>query len=201
MHLESLENRCLLAPLVEVGSQPDGGLSGKIVYLHAGHGWTADNLGNGSWTTQRGELFEMVEDLGNQDQMTFLADYLFRAGATVVPLRPVGHQPAEVVLDNDDAGVSFTGPWSVSSAGVYFGAAGDVPYRFATTSTVETAVARYQPQLAHGRILSRLCLGDVRQQSRQRPAVSSPSRRGRHRSHGQSPAGGQWTRLFGNVLL
>ena len=32
----------------------------------------------------------MIEDLGNQDQMTFLADYLFRAGATVVPMRPVG---------------------------------------------------------------------------------------------------------------
>ena len=50
----------------------------------------------------------MIEDLGNQDQMTFFADYLFRAGATVVPLRPVGHQPNEVVLDNDDTEVIFS---------------------------------------------------------------------------------------------
>ena len=71
----------------------------------------------------------MIEDLGNVDQMTFLADYLFRAGATVVPLRPVGHQTNEVVLDNDDAGVTFAGAWSNSTATVYFGSAGDVPYR------------------------------------------------------------------------
>ncbi len=59
--------------------------------------------GNGEWSFQRGPGHEMIEDLGNIDQMTFLVDYLFRAGATVVPLRPVGHQTNEVVLDNDDA--------------------------------------------------------------------------------------------------
>ena len=89
----------------------------------------------------------MIEDLGNQDQSTFFADYLFRAGATVVPLRPVGHQPNEVVLDNDDAGVSFVGNWSDSSANVYYGDVGDVPYRFASTSATETAFARYQPDI------------------------------------------------------
>jgi hypothetical protein len=90
----------------------------------------------------------MVEDLGNQDQMTFLADYLFRAGATIAPLRPVGYQPLEVVLDNDDAGVTFSGAWTNSTSSIYFGSAGDVPYRFATTSATETAVARYRPEIA-----------------------------------------------------
>ena len=42
----------------------------------------------GAWSSQRPRLLGMIEDLGNQDQMSFLADYLFRAGATVVPLRP-----------------------------------------------------------------------------------------------------------------
>lgn len=135
------------AGLVPVGTQPAGGLSGKIAYLHAGHGYTADNSGSGAWSFQRGELFEMIEDLGNQDQMNFLADYLFRAGATVVPLRPVGHQPNEVVLDNDDAGVSFVGSWSNSSSTIFFGSAGDVPFRFANTSATETAYARYRPTL------------------------------------------------------
>ncbi len=146
---QPLEPRQLLSsvPLVPVGEQPDGGLSGKVVYLHGGHGYTADNLGSGSWGTQRPNLNGMVEDLGNQDQMTFLADYLFNAGATVVPLRPVGHQPFEVVLDNDDAGVTFTGGWSNSSANLYFGSPGDVPYRFASTSATETAVATYRPNL------------------------------------------------------
>lgn len=147
---EPLEPRLALAAagLIEVGSQPAGGLDGKIVYLHAGHGYTANNVGNGAWTTQRGLGLGMVEDLGNKDQMDFLADYLFRAGATIVPLRPVGHQTNEVVLDNDDQGVTFHGNWSNSTtASVYFGSAGDIPYRFATTSTAETAYARYRPNL------------------------------------------------------
>jgi hypothetical protein len=135
------------AGLVDVGVQPQGGLSDKIVYLHGGHGYTADNEGSGAWSFQRSELFEMIEDLGNVDQMTFLADYLFRAGATVAPLRPVGYQTNEVVLDNDDNGVTFVGNWSDSSASVYFGSAGDVPYKFADTALTETAYARYQPTI------------------------------------------------------
>ncbi len=146
---EQLEPRRVLsaAALVPVGQQPDGGLSGKIVYTHAGHGWTADNNGNGAWTTQRPETFELIEDLGNQDQMTPFADYAFRAGATVVPLRPVGHQPNEYVIDNDDVEVSYVGNWSNSSSSIYFGDVGDVAYRFAATSTTETAFARYQPNI------------------------------------------------------
>jgi hypothetical protein len=146
---EPLEPRLPLsaAGLVDVGTQPDGGLSGKIVYIHGGHGYTAANETDGAWSFQRGNLLGMVEDLGNVDQMSFLAEYLFRAGATVVPLRPVGHQTNEVVLDNDDPGVTFVGSWSNSSASVFFGSAGDVPYRFATTSPVETAFARYQPNI------------------------------------------------------
>ncbi|MBX7102680.1 MAG: fibronectin type III domain-containing protein [Gemmataceae bacterium] len=150
LRLSQLEVR--LAPaagLVPVGTQPTGGLSGKIAYIHAGHGYTADNLGTGAWSFQRGEQFEMIEDLGNVDQMTFLADYLFRAGATVVPLRPIGHQTSEVVLDNDDVGVTFSGTWTNSTASVFYGSAGDVPYRYVTTSAVETAYARYRPAVTH----------------------------------------------------
>lgn len=138
---------CLAAGLQHSPHKPSGGLDGKIVYVHGGHGYYADNNGDGHWSFQRPELFEMIEDLGNQDQMTLLVDYLFRAGATVVPLRPVGHQPLEVVLDNDDAQVTFSGNWSDSTSNVYFGSEDDVPYRYATTSTTETAVARYQPEI------------------------------------------------------
>ncbi|QDU91128.1 AmiA-like protein [Pirellulimonas nuda] len=143
---ERLEPRHMLAAagLVEVGAQPSGALDDKIVYLHGGHGITASGS---SWGYQRGLLLDMVEDLGNQDQMSQLADYLWNAGATVVPLRPVGHQVNERVLDNDDPGVSFSSGWGAGSGSVYFGDAGDVRYRFATTSPVETAVATYRPNL------------------------------------------------------
>lgn len=128
-------------------ARPEGALSGKIVYLHGGHGWTAENLTNGAWFTQRPETFEVVEDLLNQDLLLFQAEALWNAGATIVPLRPIGHQPIEVVLDNDDAGVTFTGPWNDSSQPQFFGDVGDVPYRFANTSATETAIARYTPDL------------------------------------------------------
>jgi hypothetical protein len=134
--------------LAPIGSQPHGGLSGKIVYTHGGHGITAENLKDGAWSFQRGPGNDMIEDLGNVDQMAFLVDYLFRAGATVVPLRPVGHQPHEVVLDNTDDGVTFEGEWSTpKDAPVYFGKAGSVPYRVAATSKTETAHARYAPNI------------------------------------------------------
>jgi hypothetical protein len=90
----------------------------------------------------------MIEDHGNYDQMNFLADYLFRAGATIVPLRPIGHQTNEIVLDNDDAGVTFVGSWSNSNAPIHYGSAGEVPYRFMATSATETAYARYAPNIS-----------------------------------------------------
>jgi hypothetical protein len=133
--------------LVPVGTQPNGGLTGKIVYTHGGHGITADNKGNGKWTFQRGEGHEMIEDLGNIDQMNFLVDYLFRAGATIAPLRPVGHQVNEVVMDNDDPGVTFSGQWTDGKESIYFGKSGAVPYKQARTSNKETAYARYTPEI------------------------------------------------------
>jgi hypothetical protein len=146
---EPLEPRIALsaAGLVDIGTQPDGALSDKIVYAHGGHGYTADSPGSGAWSFQRPLLLDMIEDLGNQDQMSFFAEYLFQAGATVVPLRPVGHQSNEVVLDNDDTEVTFTGSWSDAASSVYFGDPGDVPFRFATASLTETATAVYRPNI------------------------------------------------------
>ncbi len=135
------------AGLAPVGTQPKGGLSGKIVYTHGGHGYTADNKGNGHWSSQRGEGHEMIEDLGNYDQMTLLVDYLFRAGATIAPQRPVGHQTNEVVMDNGDPGVTYVGRWTNGTESVYFGQPGGVPYREARTSMSETAYARYRPKI------------------------------------------------------
>src|SRR4029453_16921749 len=103
--------------------------------------------GNGKWSFQRGEGHEMIEDLGNIDQMTFLVDYLFRAGATIAPHRPVGHQPNEVVLDNDDPGVTYTGKWTTGNGDVYFGKNASAPYREAHASKKETAHARFTPKI------------------------------------------------------
>ena len=124
--------------------QPVGALSGRLVFMSAGHGWTFNNTSK-SWYTQRGVTHEMVEDYGNLDQMAFFAFACFNAGATVIPFRPIGHQTNEVVLDNDSPGVVFTGAWSDSSSTVFYGSPGDVPYRFAALAAAETATATYTP--------------------------------------------------------
>jgi hypothetical protein len=95
----------------------------------------------------------MIESFGNQDQIAYYADYLLRAGATVVPMRPVGRQVNEVVLDNDLPAVTYSGSWSNSTTGLrwydedYGAVADSVRYLFANTSTTETAVATYTPNI------------------------------------------------------
>jgi hypothetical protein len=124
--------------------QRQGALSGKIVYMNSGHGWTFDPT---YWRLQRGVGNEMNEDYGNLDQLNFFAQYCFNAGATVVSMRPLGQQTNEVILDNDDGGVTFAGPWSNSSQSTFWGSPGDVPYRFASLSASETATATYTPNI------------------------------------------------------
>jgi len=165
---ESLEPRLTLAAagLVSVGTQPSGNLNGKIVFVTPGHGY---NWSASAWRTDRGISNEMVEDFGTQDQLALYADYLFRAGATVVPLRPVGRQTNERVLDNQLAvtpnasigTVTFSdsnGPapgddWTDSTTATrwydadYGATADSVPYRFANTSG-PTATVTYTPNIS-----------------------------------------------------
>ena len=127
--------------------QPIGSLTGKIVFTNGGHGWTADSGFASGWRLQRGLTFGINEDYGNADQFNLFADYCFNAGAIVVPLRPVGHQTNEVVLDNDDPSVTWTGTWSNSTSTLYYGNAGDIAYRFASLAASETATATYRPTI------------------------------------------------------
>jgi len=136
-----------------VGTPLTGPLTGKIVYTSGGHGWQYNST-LGRFATDRGDNNEIVEDFGNQDQLTFYADYLLRAGATVVPMRPVGHQLNEVVLDNDMPQVTYTGTWQDNTAGPRwydedYGAVTDgVKYRFATAvAGAETATATFTPNI------------------------------------------------------
>jgi len=132
-------------PVAPAARQPAGALSGRIVFMNCGHGWTYDP---DRWRLQRGTLNEMNEDYGNLDQLNFFAAYCFNAGATVVSMRPLGQQTNEVVLDNDDLGVTFAGTWFDSTSTVFFGSAGDVPYRYANLNAAgETATATYTPNL------------------------------------------------------
>lgn len=135
-------------PAGAVTHQQSGVLSGRIVYTSAGHGWQYNST-LGRWATDRGLTNGMVEDFGNHDQLTYYVNYLFNAGATVVPMRPVGNQTNEIVLDNPNSRVTWSGTWQNSTTSQYYGNASDsVSYRFAVTTTgAETAVATYRPNI------------------------------------------------------
>jgi hypothetical protein len=133
------------SPVVPSAHQPGGALSGRLVFMNSGHGWT---WYAGGWSLQREvALNSMNEDYGNLDQLNFFAAYCFNAGAIVVSMRPLGQQTNEVVLDNVSTGVTFSGAWSDSTSTYYFGNPGDVPYRFASLGTTETATATYTPTI------------------------------------------------------
>ncbi len=138
----------LAGPVATSGTQPGGALSGVTVFATAGHGWTA---GTSAWYLQRGLTQGMIEDYGNIDQLNTFVAYLFNAGATVVPFRPVGYQTREVVLDNDDSGVTYTGTWSNNTTATQYYenkvVQSGVRYRWASTFTVESATARYTPNI------------------------------------------------------
>src|SRR5205085_7281807 len=131
-------------------SAPTGGLSGKIAYVNAGHGWTWTGS---AWSTQRPEYQEIVEDFQTQDQITYYSDYMLRAGATVVPTRPLGHQLNQVIVDNNDSGFSIvSGAWTTNTASSTYwsntnGTDTNNRYRFANVSATETAVARWTPNI------------------------------------------------------
>ncbi len=130
-----------------VQKRVNGLLERKIVYCSGGHGWTCDNTSTTLWYTQRPLTHGIVEDYGNLDQLNLFADTLWRVGATIVPLRPLGNQPIERVVDNTDSKhVTFEGTWFDSRSAMYYGAPYDsVPYRFAIAETTESARAVYQP--------------------------------------------------------
>ena len=135
-------------------AQPAGALSGVVVYCSAGHGFGA-NSNLTAWIPERGLLYAVNEDMGNVDQLNRFAESAWKAGATVVPFRPVGYQTNEVVLDNMDTNattrgrVTFGGTWYNSTQTIYYGNAGDaVAYRYASISTNgSTSWASYRPNL------------------------------------------------------
>jgi hypothetical protein len=149
IHFPSVVTPKAGTPIVPSARQPSGALSGRIVFMNSGHGWTFEtNTANPYWRLQRTTaLNSMNEDYGNLDQLNFFAAYCFNAGAVIASMRPLGQQTNEVVIDNDDAAVTFAGTWNNSGNSTFFGSSGDVPYRFASFAATETATATYTPTI------------------------------------------------------
>ncbi|HLU68471.1 MAG TPA: N-acetylmuramoyl-L-alanine amidase [Kofleriaceae bacterium] len=87
--------------LTRRGAARPGALSGKTVYLSAGHGWT---WSGGAWRTQRGNTNGLVEDFITAEGVNqYLVAYLRNMGAYVVPIRESDLSTVSVAVDDDEA--------------------------------------------------------------------------------------------------
>ncbi|MGB7117020.1 MAG: hypothetical protein WBD56_12810, partial [Anaerolineales bacterium] len=132
-----------LAPPLPGQGQPVGSLSGKTVWLSAGHGW----LWTGTrWVTQRPNVYGIVEDFSNAEAVNYyLARYLWNSGADVWLVRERSVNENEVIVDNDDGAPAYaeTGEFFTSSMNGYDGG----KYRYAESASSATATATWTPSL------------------------------------------------------
>jgi MYXO-CTERM domain-containing protein len=83
--------------------QRSGALSGKTVYVSAGHGWM---YSAGAWRTQRGNTHDLVEDFITIEGVNeYLIGYLQAMGAYVVPIREADLNPNLVIVDDGDVAI------------------------------------------------------------------------------------------------
>ena len=86
-----------------------GALTGKTVYLSAGHGFFR-SAPLGRWATQRDATNGVVEDLVSLETMDqYLLPMLMSAGATVVPVRESDLNPRGALVDNGELGYAEAG--------------------------------------------------------------------------------------------
>ena len=158
------------AVVTSPGSRRRGALSGKVVYVSAGHGFTWDPA-LGRWATQRGNTHDIVEDLVSAETINqLLTTYLENAGATVFTVRERDLNPHMVIVDASSNGASsqsgtapdiskgeyleIQGTWADSTAGGFQN--GLAPYagninafaqgtsRVSATSQTVTATAEWR---------------------------------------------------------
>ena len=80
----------------------EGALSGKTLFVSAGHGWTY-HTSNSKWATQRDVSQGMREDDSNAEMVSyFLIPYLQNAGAAVFSARERDRQENMVIIDDAD---------------------------------------------------------------------------------------------------
>lgn len=121
--------------------QPLGALSGKTVYVSAGHGWQWNDYVD-DWRTQRPPYPDppyedpIIEDHNNAEAVNqYLLRYLWNAGAQVWPVRERDMTQGEMLVDDDVPGPSTgygeVGTWATAAV-TGTGHAG-TDYRWTTT--------------------------------------------------------------------
>lgn len=128
------------------GAMPAGALTGKAVYLSAGHGWYWDGYW-GEWRTQRyaSDSYQIIEDMNNAEVVNqYLISYLRNAGADVWPVREHDMNTQEMIVVHGQPAYSEVGTWATSVLTGYQG----LLYRYAvavTTTATATATWTFTP--------------------------------------------------------
>jgi len=111
------EGEALRGRPVDHPGAADGALSGKAVYLSQCHGYRY-YTSLGRFSTQRGNLFDTVEDFHNPEGMNqFLAAYLENSGAAVFTAKERDHQVRAVIVDDGEVGYTETGRFRDGAGG------------------------------------------------------------------------------------
>ncbi|MEO1625004.1 MAG: N-acetylmuramoyl-L-alanine amidase, partial [Bacteroidota bacterium] len=121
----------------------EGMLTGKTVWLSAGHGW---HHRRGGISTQRGNSHGLVEDFATAEFVNYhLLKYLHQAGANVWTVRERDMNQREVIVRSSERAPAYRekGRWKQSRSKGYKGE----KYRFAISSTKETATASFRPYI------------------------------------------------------
>ncbi len=110
-------------PPLDISGRPQGGLSGKTIYLSAGHGWYWNGY---LWRTQRPPYPDqnydgpIIEDHNNAEVVNqYLARYLWNAGADVWMVRERDMHALEGVVDDQSPSFVTTGDWQAVGQGGY----------------------------------------------------------------------------------
>lgn len=129
-------------------AQPSGFLTGKSVFLSAGHGWyyAGGTFSSSTWRTQRGNSNGIVEDLSNAEAVNeYLVKYLWNAGANVWPCRGKSRDTVAVYVDNGGSGYTATGSWTNStSASTWYGS----NYAVIGAASIANATAIWRPTVS-----------------------------------------------------
>jgi N-acetylmuramoyl-L-alanine amidase len=140
-------------PPVERLARPQGALSGKTIYVSAGHGW---RWTGSDWTTQRppypdgstGYYGPIIEDHNNAEIVNqYLLRYLWNAGADVWTVRERDMNSFKQIVDDTDISFGTLGVWESTTGGGYLSR-----YLWTTTDWVATAAVTWTlgPVVADG---------------------------------------------------
>ncbi|NLF00119.1 MAG: hypothetical protein GX601_03990 [Anaerolineales bacterium] len=132
--------------------QPQGALTGKTIYISAGHGWLWSEAYG--WRAQRPPYPNapypgpVIEDHNNAEAVNqVLLQYLWNAGADVWPVRERDRRGFDTIVNNDAPGAgnsySETGAWTLSGSPGYDLDQPGHTYRFTLVGSQPTATATW----------------------------------------------------------